>query len=1321
MTRKNLHSGIRTRRLNKAARTILFTLGLFATSLAQPPAPVPATLEVNATSVPQQILLTWGGLPEHYYFIQVESDLTNPVWPYLPVVESGSGEPISYGFAGTDPVLFYRLEIANHWEQPPLSLDFSGTGFSNWNYIRQGLNPFDPESPLRRMLVLESWPTASPVDPADALTVPATVRLVSPMGFGMPGGTLSFSVQSGPFGLLDGEGNPVVGPVERTTDGQGRASVSLGLNGFDEGDGMLRVTVGQDPLAPWFDLPVGVSPGLPPFAPTDPAAQESPENEAALSWTDTVNDPMRTRYRVVRDGVEVGQAPDTSATDPLPGGWNEAVYTVVSEDWTSARSAPSNPAVLRNLDSGGLSVPGSPVLVEEGRRWAAVAWPPAASDHGIAGYHIKLNGQITATTPDSRWTFTNLPSSQHSVTVQAVDQRGVASSESAPLVFTHDPASGTTVAGGTEHTLLLDPDGRIFATGSKQVNAGGLHSPADATGAGADELWPLPATYFEDVERVEASEWGGLLLLESGEVLQLGVLTFDPSPFATVFAYAPDMGAAEVVGIGAGFHHYFSIEDITGHVWSWGTNDQRQLGRNTPAFEETIIPGKVELSGSAPLAGVEAVAGGETFSVALLGDGTLRTWGEKLYLGRPDATGTPDSWDHPGPVLDASSQPLGGFVSIAAGGSHTLALHANGEVWSFGRNDRAQLGYANTSAPVAVPQRVRTHTFGDPVLTNAVAVAAGLHHSLVLDANGVVWSFGDATQGQLGYDVVGGLQKRARPVTALNGVQVVAIAAGPYTGFAVDDQGRVHAWGLNAKGQLGDGTTTSRAAPQPMGTASTHLVFTPFKPHPTDPGGVFVSDARLNTDIRYTLDGSAVTASSTILSPGTALTPAPGAMVRARPYQGTLPAGVEHRWRAPTVAGGAGGDGFAVVVDSIGHVHAWGRRPDWRPGEDVGGGIFLGPLSNQPVRRVDASGHSALAVGYDGSVFGWGGNEAGILVPGGPAVLDVPTRGPNPPSTQFQDASLSAWTESGYGGPHRLTATGGHGVFASGVNDRGQLGMASGPSLEEDAGWVDLVPDPHGLESVTAATGVGFATDILGGTTAWGDWRLAGRGYREAIDPTTTSDWSATRTAFGNATQIVSGRLHLTALRSDGTVWTWGVLPPDGIQPQGVPQKVNLETAQSTVEPLSDVVAVDAGYRHNIALRADGTVWTWGENLHGELGYAALEDGVARQVPGLSGIHWVAAGKHFSMAGDASGDIWAWGRNTYGELGNPALPGGPTPVLVAIPAPPSPPGSPPTGGEDPPTSGGYVPPPLEGPDPTPGSAPEILIESPADLLPLNPI
>jgi len=91
---------------------------------------------------------------------------------------------------------------------------------------------------------------------------------------------------------------------------------------------------------------------------------------------------------------------------------------------------------------------------------------------------------------------------------------------------------------------------------------------------------------------------------------------------------------------------------------------------------------------------------------------------------------------------------------------------------------------------------------------------------------------------------------------------------------------------------------------------------------------------------------------------------------------------------------------------------------------------------------------------------------------------------------------------------------------------------------------------------------------------------------------------------------------------------------------------------------LSDILAIAAGGQTSLALRADGTVWSWGVNNKGQLGnnvatkYSAPPLQVKAQLGDLSGMKAIAGGSAHCLALKADGTVWAWGWNSNGQLGD---------------------------------------------------------------------
>lgn len=157
-------------------------------------------------------------------------------------------------------------------------------------------------------------------------------------------------------------------------------------------------------------------------------------------------------------------------------------------------------------------------------------------------------------------------------------------------------------------------------------------------------------------------------------------------------------------------------------------------------------------------------------------------------------------------VLAAVSLVLGStplFAAVLAGGNlHSLALQNDGTVWTWGYNGTGQLGDGTTTdrySPVQV--------LG---LAGMWRLATGTGHSLALGGDGTVWAWGYNDRGQLG-DGTSTQRNTPAQVPSLDNVKM--IAAGNSYSLAVKTDGTVWTWGDNTYGQLGDGTTKDQVSP----------------------------------------------------------------------------------------------------------------------------------------------------------------------------------------------------------------------------------------------------------------------------------------------------------------------------------------------------------------------------------------------------------------------------------------------------------------------------------------------------------------------------
>ncbi|MGO8674134.1 MAG: choice-of-anchor tandem repeat GloVer-containing protein, partial [Capsulimonadaceae bacterium] len=281
----------------------------------------------------------------------------------------------------------------------------------------------------------------------------------------------------------------------------------------------------------------------------------------------------------------------------------------------------------------------------------------------------------------------------------------------------------------------------------------------------------------------------------------------------------------------------------------------------------------------------------------------------------------------------------------------------------------------------------------------------------------------------------------------------------------------------------------------------------------------------------------------------------------------------------------------------------------------------------------------------DGTVWASGYNYYGQLGNGTTTSSSVPV----------QVSGLTGVVSiAGGGGSNGLALRSDGTVWSWGDNSDGQLGNGTTTS--------SLVPvQVSGLAGVTSiAMGGNFCLVLRSDGTVWAwGWN----NYGELGNGTTTqSDVPVQVPGLTGVTTIACGGGQSLILKSDGTLWTWGMNLYGEL---GIGSTVN-SLVPVQVTALTGVIAVAGGGNSlSMALRSDGSVWTWGNNQYGKLGNGTTTDSsVPVEVTGLTGAIAITAGADNAMAIRSDGSAWAWGNNYWGELGNGTTTNSSVPVQV---------------------------------------------------------
>ena len=340
------------------------------------------------------------------------------------------------------------------------------------------------------------------------------------------------------------------------------------------------------------------------------------------------------------------------------------------------------------------------------------------------------------------------------------------------------------VSAGGYHTVALLSDGTVYAWGRNDRGQLG-------DGTTTDRHIPVRVSGLTNVTAISAGYEHTVALKSDGTVWAWGLNFYGQLGDGTTTTRRTPVqvsGLTGITAISAGYSHTIALKS-DGTVWAWGNNGNGRLGDGTTTNRHT----PVQVSG---LTGITAISAGEYHTVALKSDGKVWSWGVNWYGQLGD--GTTSNSRTPVQVSGLTE-----VTAISAGRLHTTALKSDGTVWAWGRNDRGQIGDGTTTdrhAPVRVSG-----------LTEITAISAGEEHTVALKSDGTVWAWGNNGNGRLGD---GTTTTRSTPVQVSDlTTEFTAISAGTYHTIALRFDGTVWAWGYNNRGQLGDGTTTTRRTP----------------------------------------------------------------------------------------------------------------------------------------------------------------------------------------------------------------------------------------------------------------------------------------------------------------------------------------------------------------------------------------------------------------------------------------------------------------------------------------------------------------------------
>lgn len=700
------------------------------------------------------------------------------------------------------------------------------------------------------------------------------------------------------------------------------------------------------------------------------------------------------------------------------------------------------------------------------------------------------------------------------------------------------PAFGDSVrpalAAGESHMLALRADGTVWiwgdnfhnqlgdATVKRRLVPGQVSGLSDAVAVSArnhhnlvllanGEVWswgydigdaPTKVQGLADVVAIAAANYYNLALKKDGTVWSWGLGVYHPES-NTIDKTLPTQieGLSDIVGIAASAASNAALKR-DGSVWTWGGNSSGQLGDGTRTYDFRSQPTKIAI------ANVSRLVAGEDFLFAELTDGSVWTWGNnsvgQLGDGLPDVNVWNPGFTPAYRLVPAPVDALKGYKQLAAGHSHALGVAPDGGLRAWGYNDAGypqcddfgDVSYENytlRTSPVAVK--------GAP--KNPLVVQSGKMFNAVIDADGVLWTWGF---GPLGRDLNAWYRPLPKKIPNLKATHV---SAGQSHSLAISDDGAVSAWGSNGNGQLGVIGVTTSASP-------------------------------------LTVDGLKATAVAACEEYSLALTAAGEVYAWGDNRSGQLGIGSATQQNTPIrIAGLSGiaaigcGDAHSVALGQDGRVWSWGSNAYSQLGNGVlpsaGSAVPLVVSGLDAIHVIAVGGNFTLALAYDGKVYAWGRNNFGQLGDGGNDSRATPVSVLNG-AERIVAGYAHAYAKS----------TDGH-WHGWGENYSGQLG--TGDKIARNFPVAMAFP----AEFTGLAANGGEASswhvrwywgDTLG-VTADGDvWSWGSNHFLQLADVSRGMGDDETSphliSGISGIRQVAVGKKHTLAVAATGEVWSWG-------------------------------------------------------------------------------------------------------------------------------------------------------------------------------------
>ena len=589
---------------------------------------------------------------------------------------------------------------------------------------------------------------------------------------------------------------------------------------------------------------------------------------------------------------------------------------------------------------------------------------------------------------------------------------------------------------------------------------------------------------------------------------------------------------------------------------------------------------------------------------------------------------------------------------VGQGYGNTITLKEDGTVWATGKNDYGQLGVGDTTnRNTSVQVKIDENTY----LENVIKIDVTDDSTIALTKTGEVYAWGKNENGELG---VGDKTYRSY-ATRVKGIDgngylenIIDIASGEANGYAIDKNGNVYGWGYGGYNQIDD-TATSKVYPTKMSDCTDAIS--------VSAGDCFMMFMQSNAN------------------------------VVARGYNNYGQSGDGNTTSAPSGTRKVGNDINKICAGNDSTLIIKEDGTVWTAGRNRYGELGVGDTSNRTTytkltledgteikaKYGELNSSITTILGKDGKVYTTGYNGYGQLSNGTTTNSTKLKPMLNEDGTEVTDAILIKTGEMSDADRNTGIVRKDGTVWVSGDNTYGQIGNSGNTSATYFSKMGDgFLNYPEKVITV----GVDKSQKInpllfniqddmnvyTDSTTKVGtlnyeieDSNIAElttlgmiTGKQQGITKIKVTDTSTKRTTSiwvkvvnDSNIQVSLGYKFSVALKQDGTVWSWGQNNDGEL---GLGNTTEYSEPQQITDIKEKITDVKTGYYHSIALTENGEVYTWGYNGNGQLGNGTREDSlVPVKVAGLKNVTKVNAYKYMTIALTQNGEVYAWGSG-YG-------------------------------------------------------------------------